>query len=461
MEYRYDAIENMPPPLRKVPDYEALADKFSAYVFDPKSGIEHKDEAGNAFFAAFSEGKSREMVTWGLIAVGEALRPTGKWGDKGKTFDVFYNPNTRVYTNTPGGIRTEYWYMLYVHTLAGAIYRTHFADCGRYKERMLTVAHSIREMARGINYDFNDQGFNFELNKPWTNKDIYRQPDSIGGYAYNMLFAGIHGKDDSLIKEAVDALNRYAAFTENPWYEIPNGSTAVLAAAWLKKQGYNVDLKKILGFVFDPEKGPLQVGNWNGEPVDGLMMGWRGNDRASAASSAYSMETLMPLPVLLPAVRYAPEIAKSVAWYALQAAANFDLFNARGLRGPIPETRPDLSAAIPYERLVRERDGRSPLACGDFEGHRSVYGGGYIPWIAAIMRPTGVEHMPAWDISLTDWLTESSNPEFLLYNRSNEEKTAKFTPAAVWKEKRPDITGEEICVTVPAGEVKMIKLYEW
>ncbi|MCL2360265.1 MAG: hypothetical protein FWC73_00445 [Defluviitaleaceae bacterium] len=450
--YTYKSIKKMPLPTRQVPDYEALTEDFNTHVYNQANGIRYIDTDGNTYFTAYSEGKGNEMVTWGILAVSQEE----PWPGMAKTFENYFHPKHKIYMNTPGSTKTEYWYLLYVNTLAGVVYRCVFPDCKNAYTRMLESAESLQRMAVCIGYDFNDQGYDFTLGKAWTNKDIYRQPDTIGGYAYNMLFAGLHGKRDDFIAEAVKGIKLYESFENNPWYEIPNGGTAVLAAAWLKSKGHDINLEKILGYVLDTEEGPLQTGHWNGESVDGLMMGWRGDDRAYAIASAYSMETLMPLPFLLPAVKYVPEMAKSITKYALNAVANFDLFYGRGLY----ETRPDLSSAVPYEKLERERDGHSPAACGDFMGHRSVYGGGYLSWTNAIMRPTGCEHMPAWDISITDWLdTEAQAPTFLLYNHENVTRTGSFTPSPWWYKKRPDLTpGEEIEVSVSPNSMKIITL---
>jgi len=437
----YETIKSMPLPLRPLPDYATLAEKFCTHIHDSDSGIMFEDESGDAYFTSASEGKGNELVTWGVVVVGEMLRCSKKRREYTKAFERYFNPDTKVYMNNTGQTKIEHWYFMYVNILAGTVYKTYFKHNKQAHMRMIESAASIREMAKNINYDFNDQGYDFAKKRAWTNKDIYRQPDSIGGFAYNMLFAGIHGGDNALITEAVNAIKLYERFTDNPWYEIPNGSSAFLAAAWLKSKGYEVNLKKILGFIFDTNQGPLQTGMWNGEPVDGLMMGWRGDDREYAASSAYSMETLMPLPFMLPAVKYAPETAESIARYALHAVSNFDLFFAKGLNKNIYETRPDLSNAIPYEKIEKERDGHSPAACGDFLGHRSVYGGAYMAWIAALMRPTEKMNIPAWDLTVTDWLDASESPEpvFLLYNNEHNEADVSFAPGDIWKEKRSDL----------------------
>lgn len=329
------------------------------------------------------------------------------------------------------------------------------------------------KLAGQLKYDFNGQGYDFAKGAAFTRRDEYRQPDSIAGFAYNMLFAALHAERPAYFEECEKALRVYSGFEHNPWYEIPNGSAGLMAACWLNAHGSSYDVRKLAGWVFDHDSGPLQTGRWGGEEINGLMMGWRGLTRADAVSSAYSMETLMPLQFLLPAVKYCPALAEPVAKYTLNVLSCFQLFFASG-KNPIYETKPELSSAVPYEKLERERDGHTPAACGDFWEHRSIYGAGYLFWMEALARRTSDPYIFALDLSLSDWLAESSYPVFLLRNPHSEERTVSFTPAGIWRKKYPglfpdnavvwDIAGHvslpqgggEIHVSVGAGETKMI-----
>ena len=227
--------------------------------------------------------------------------------------------------------------------------------------------------------------------------------------------------------------------------------------------------------MFDHETGPLQTGQWGGEEIDGLMMGWRGDTREKAVTSCYSMESFMPLQFILPAVRYCPALADAAGKYVRCLLSNFRLFYGAGSR-PIYETRPDLDPSVPYEKLERERDGRSPAACGDFYGHRSIYGSGYLMWLEAMARPAGDVY--ALDLSVTDWLAAEPLPVFLIRNPSGRPAKAEFTPAEIWKQLRPDLYSagkpdavmlcrgsnktapvrEKVMLEVPAGEWRMIAL---
>ena len=436
--FHFPETDRMPErPALPVPDYHALNEAFHRALLDPKNQVLRRAENGHPIFGAYIGSTSNEMVTWGILAVGEFLSGRDP-GWISPTYPDFFSQRFGLYLNNPGARRTEHWYLFYVNTLAGAVQRTLFPGDAAARARMGRSADAMLNMARTLDYDFNQQGFSFDLNQPFTHKDIYRQPDSIAGFGYNMLFAALRADRPAYLAESAAALQRYLAFPENPWYEIPNGSAGLMAAAWLNAHGHPMDVRRAAAWVFDHEKGPLQTGQWGGEEIDGLMMGWRGDTRQLAMSTAYSMETLMPLQFLLPAVRWAPELAQAVARHVRCVLSNFQLFYARGVR-PLYETRPDLDPSIPYERLSRERDGHSPAACGDFAGHRSVYGAGYLDWLEAMARPTENPDIFALDLSLTDWLAEEKYPVFLLRNPLPDPAEVSFTPAPVWEKLRPEL----------------------
>ena len=100
--------------------------------------------------------------------------------------------------------------------------------------------------------------------------------------------------------------------------------------------------------------------------MTGLMMGWRGETRELAMSSAYSMETLMPVQFLLPTVRYCPALAEAAAKFVRCVLSNFQLFYADGSK-PLFETQPDLTHDIPYEKLVSEMNGHTPACLRRFQ----------------------------------------------------------------------------------------------
>lgn len=436
--YHFPDTDQMPErPALPVPDYAALAQAFHAAMLEPKNKVLRHRANGHPRFGAYLLSDSDELVTWGILAIGEWISGRDPaW--IAVSYPDFFVPETGLYMNFPGGMVSEFWYLFYVNTLAGAVLSALYPHDAQARTRMGAAADGMALLAEKMYYDFNQQGYRFDQDAPFTDKPIFRQPDSIAGYAYNMLFAARRADRPQYLARSVEALERYQAFEENPWYEIPNGSAGLLAACWLNAHGHALNVQKIAGWVFDHAQGPLQTGTWGGEQVDGLMMGWRNKTRAAALGEAYSMETLMPLQFLLPAMRYCPQLADAVGKWVRCVLSNFQLFYARGTQ-PLHETRPELDARIPYEKLEKRRGPHSPVACGDFHGERSVYGAGYLDWLAALARPTNDPDLFALDLSLTDWLAEERYPVFLLRNPAAEARTVRFTPAPVWQKLRPEL----------------------
>lgn len=439
---KYDTfkdLENMKIlPELQIPDYSELNRKFIEVVNDPAYKIRRENpENGHPVFGAYTESNSNELVTWGILAIGQWLMNKETDWIAPAYFD-FFSKEHQIFLNVPKGSGSEYWYLFYVNLLAGAIKKTLYADDERAAECMKRSVASMRKMAESVNYDFNDQGYRFNEGKPFTNKDIYRQPDSVAGYAYQLLYAAkVLGEEDCL-KESLTMIQKYEAFAENPWYEIPNGSAGLYTAAWLDAHGYKNDVKKAAGWVFDHDAGPMQKGFWGEECVNGLMMGWRGDTRKDALDSAYSMETLMPLQFLLPTVKYYPKLAEAVSNWTRHVLSSFQLFYGEG-RTKLEETKPGEYTAIPYERLQRLEGRENPTACGDFAGHRSVYGAGYLMWLETLVRRTDDEWILALDLSITDWLSDKVCPVYLLQNPYDKEMTVSFSVADIWKKKRPDL----------------------
>jgi hypothetical protein len=196
----------------------------------------------------------------------------------------------------------------------------------------------------------------------------------------------------------------------------------VLAAARLEAMGYPSNARKALGFVLDAKVGLMASGRWGGHEVNGLMAGFC----TEPAGQTYSMESMVTLPYLLPAVRFRPELAVEVARLALNVAANMRLFYPEYLPRE-NQSRPDLPAMFPYERLSREEKDHSPYATGDFAGHRSIYGGAYAMWLDKMIEPQGDPWLLRWDLGKTDFMEPDLPPAYLYYNPWPEEKRVTVT----------------------------------
>jgi hypothetical protein len=411
-------------PEQKPLDFRALADAFDTYVMDPAHGVNRRGKDGRQFFASALESQEDGGLTaYGPMAMGMELRGKGL-GELAASLKGYYAEPYGLFMDGPGASLCEYWYLMNVSALAFGLIQMRFSKDAEWLARVERSAAGLRDMARKIKYNFNDQGYDFAKGATFTNKDIFRQPDAVGGYSYVMLLAWKLTRKDFCLAEAKTGMDRYMAFAKNPWYEVPSGAMAVMAAAQLESMGYPGNVRKALGFVFDSKTGPMATGKWGGRDVNGLMAGW-GNEPSGLV---YSMESMVTLPYLLPAVRFSPDLAVEVARYALNTAANLRWFYPEYLPHE-NQSRPDLPSMIPYERLSRETKGKSPYAEGDFAGHRSVYGGAYMLWLDKMAEPQGDPWMLRWDLNLTNFLDRGLPPAFLYYNQWPEEKRVTLRTA--------------------------------
>lgn len=398
------------------------ADSFDAYVMNPANKVLRSRSDGTSYVASALEGTGDGgLTTFAPIVLGKILR-----GDPVdhllSSMSAYFNDAFGLFLDGANAEFCEYWYLMNVNALAWGIVKARLSHDLTWIGRVRSSADRLIALAQQIRYNFNDQGYRFNTGVPFTDKDIYRQPDTIGGYAYLMLFAHEMFGDAKYLNEARHALNLYQSFPQNPWYEIPSGALATLAAARLSMLDRGVDFGKVLGSALSTDGRPMQTGEWGDLEVNGLMAGFS----TEPAGEAYSMESLMPMLYLLPALRYRPEYATDVARYLLNAAANLQLFYA----DRIPrenQSRPELTSAVPYERLTKAVDGHSPYASGDYGSHRSIYGGAYALAWGELVKPTYDPYILAMDLSRTDFLCANAYPTYLYYNPYGHPKQVQIT----------------------------------
>jgi len=398
-------------------DFHALANAFDAWVMDPAHGLSSVSKDGRQVFPSALEGEQDGgLTTYAPMALGKELRGDGLAGLAASLKGYISEPYG-LFLDGAGATLCEYWYLMNVTGMAYALIRLRFGQDAEWLARVEKSATRLRDMAQQIHYDFNSQGYDFAKTSAFTNQDIYRQPDAVGGYSYVMLMAWKLTGKEIFLAEAKIGIERYLDFAANPWYEVPSGAMAVMAAARLEAMGYPTNARKALGFVFDAKRGLMAAGQWGGRDVNGLMGGFR----TEPAGQAYSMESMVTLPYLLPAVRFRPELAGEVSRYALNVAANMRWFYPEYLPRE-NQSRPDLPPMFPYERLSREEKGHSPYATGDFAGHRSIYGGAYVMWLDKMIQAQGDPWLLRWDLGATNFIDRDLPPAFLYYNPWPEEK---------------------------------------
>lgn len=431
-------------------NFRALADAFGTYVMDPAHGLNRRAKDGRQVFPSALEGEDDGgLTTYGPMAMGMELRGQGLQ-ELSASLKGYFSEPYGLFLDGAGATLCEYWYLVNVTAVAYGLIRLRFNQDAEWLARVEKSATRLQQMAQQIHYDFNSQGYDFAKGAPFTNHDIYRQPDAVGGYSYVMLLAWKLTGKSIFLAEAKKGIDHYLEFAANPWYEIPSGSLATLAAAELQAMGYKADAKKALNFVLDSKVGLMATGHWGACSVDGLMAGFR----TEPSGQAYSMESMVTLPYLMPAVRSCPELAGDIARYALNVTSNLRWFYPEYLPRE-NQSRPDLPPMFPYERLSREEKGHSPYATGDFAGHRSIYGGAYVMWLDAMMQPQGDPWLLRWDLTRTNFLNRDLPPTFLYYNPWPEEKQIAIE-AAHRKGKIVDLAqGRPVKLRADKGELTL------
>ncbi|WML49128.1 hypothetical protein RCG23_03250 [Neobacillus sp. PS3-34] len=394
------------------------------------------------------------MITFGGIILGKILRGESV-ADFLPTLGTYFSAENSIFINHPGNRREEYWYLMLVNCYAFEIIRKSQPSSPEYTNMIKQSLDTLLGIAKTNNYDFNDQGFDFSAGTPFTNKDSYRQPDTIGAYSYLMLVGFEQSGDLKYLNEAVKAMGFYQSFQTNPWYEIPSGAMACQAAVKLNSMGFSFELNKIIGFTFDSKKGPMHTGKWGDAEVNGLMRGWRGYSREEASQTAYSLESLILLPFLLPIASYvSKEKAKLIAKYALHTAAN-----ARAFFGDL--LSPEAQSLRNCRRMSRMKPcpvtkGQKPYAFGDFHTHKSVYGGSLALWWAALVEPTEHPYILKLNLSKTDFLNPGKPAFYLFYNPLAEAKEVTMNQNnRLYDVYKSEYVSSGIIV-IPAGDVKVI-----
>jgi len=391
--------------------WRSIADTFDSYIMQSSNHVLIHRPDGSPCFVSALEGKTDGgLTTFGPILLGKIIR-NDDVSELIPSFAGYFNEEAGIFLDGVDADLCEYWYLMNINALAAGIIRSKLSGDPKWVGRVRSSCERLIALAQQIKYDFNDQGYNFKEHRPFTKQDIYRQPDAIAGYSYLMLFAHEFLGDEKFADEARTAIARYQSFQHNPWYEIPSGAMGSLAAARLSTLDPSVDLHKVLGFVLDPQLGLMHTGTWGGKEVNGLMSGFS----TEPPDQVYSMESMVVLPYVLPVLRYRPEYANDIGKYALNALSNMRWFYSNYLPADLQD-RPELSSAFPYERLSKSEKGHSPYATGDYDSHRSVYGGAYALWLGEIVMPTTDKYILQIDISKTDFLAGKRFPTHLYYN---------------------------------------------
>jgi len=242
-------------------------------------------------------------------------------------------------------------------------------------------------------------------------------------------------------------------------------------------EGTNYPLQKLLDWCFN--KGDLRgwgsiVGTWGGYDVSGLI----GEANDNGDDYAFVMNGFQQAAALASLAKYDKRYAKAIAKWILNITNASRLFYWNAL----PENQQDSyawasandpSACIPHESMKQVSNGKTPFATGDAIGggwaatNLSLYSGSSVGYLAAVAQKTNVPEILQIDLNKTDFYGDNALPSYLYFNPTATSKQVDVTlPSgtfgiydAITETILFTAASGSIQLTIPAGEVRMIRIY--
>lgn len=357
-------------------------------------------------------------------------------------WDIVLDYTTPGVAGAGGGYGRSFWYDLYPNILfyCLASYRPHESDFDRIVHRS---AEQWRDAARVLDGRYDYSSFDFGRMAPVDN-GRWREPDAGAGIAWITYMAYTRFGDDSFLETAMETLSHLQRRERSPFYEVllPYG---VLAAARINaERGTSYDVHTMLDWCFTGESEcrpgwGVIADRWGACDMHGL----QGSVKDSRGY-AFAMNTFDMVAALLPLPRYAPQYARCIAKWCLNAVNASRFFYPEELPGENQTCREFadiVENAIGYEgirrydmELLRSRNDeearrRTPFAQGDSHrwgtgtgiafpriSHLSLYGSSHVGMMGALVSPTDVEGILQIDCLASDYFHGPAYPSYLAYN---------------------------------------------
>ncbi|NVO09935.1 MAG: T9SS type A sorting domain-containing protein [Bacteroidales bacterium] len=303
------------------------------------------------------------------------------------------------------------------------------------------------------------------------------EPESAGSIAWLLYNAYLETGDRKYFEGAQQSMDFLTGLASNPSYELQLSYGTLAAARMNAVEGTNYPLQKLLDWCFN--RGNLRgwgsiVGTWGGYDVSGLIgeANDAGNDYAFAMNGFQQAAALTPLP------KYDKRYSRAIAKWLLNVTNASRLFYSNAL----PQTQQDPyswasandpTACIPYESMKQVLLGKSPYATGDAIGggwaatNLSLYSGSSVGYLAAATKPTNIPEILQIDLNKTDFYGDNSLVSYLYFNPTAVAKQVNVSlPSgtfgvydAITETILFSSASSSIQLTIPAGEVRLIRLY--
>jgi len=317
----------------------------------------------------------------------------------------------------------------------------------------------------------------FDLSTGLPNATSVPEPESAGSISWLLYNAYLETGNRKYFEGAQLAMDFLAGFGSNPSYELQLSYGTIAAARMNALEGTNYPLQKLLDWSFD--RGNLRgwgsiVGTWGGYDVSGLI----GEANDNGDDYAFIMNGFQQAAALAPLPKYDKRYARAIAKWILNVTNASRLFYWNAL----PETQQDSyawasandpTACIPHESMKEVWQGKTPFATGDAIGggwaatNLSLYSGSSVGYLAAVAQTTNIPEILQIDLNKTDFYGDNSLVSYLYYNPTQAVKQVNVNlPSGTFGVYEaitettlfPNASGS-IEITIPAGEVRLIRLF--
>ncbi|MDR0472464.1 MAG: hypothetical protein LBH43_02165 [Treponema sp.] len=290
---------------------------------------------------------------------------------------------------------------------------------------------------------FTVRNFNFLNNTPALKEPDrnWSEPDSAAGMAV-LFYTGYKlSGEQKYLDAAKHLLDWLAAIEGGPLYEVLHFFTPAMMALFNDFHNGSYDITRVLNQNFDgysiARNGwGAMAGSWGSIPVNGLFGSV--NDRGGYA---FSMNTFAAAGAIAPLARYDARYARSIGKWLLHLHSNARYFfseesnqsNQSYYNSNVSgQLDPRIVAAIPYEGIIKEHNGKLPWFGGDptINGWAatdfSLYSGSQTGILGALYSQTNVEGILKINVSVTQIVPVNEWPGFLLYNPHNSQKLVNY-----------------------------------
>jgi len=503
---RIDLMPSLPAPLQ-IRDWSTVAYNYDTYVFDlAKTGqylplvslgtqgqFNYADNTPlflDSYVGSVDHSNQAEAINVIPAIVGASLVGIDKSNQNGvnwvaKVKDFFNLKNGQnVYLNSYSTVSgDDWWYDVMPNVYFYQLRSLYPNAAPEFNSQFTTIADRwlgcVTQLggsttpwaAPNMNY----RAFNLATGLP-LNTSV-PEPESAGSISWLLYNAYLQTGNRKYFDGAQEAMDFLTTFGSNPAYELQLSYGTVTAARMNAVEGTNYPMQELLDWCFN--RGDLRgwgaiVGTWGGYDVSGLIgeANDAGNDYAFVMNGFQQAAALAPLP------KYDKRYARAIAKWLLNVTNASRLFYWNALPQDNQDSYTwastnDPTACIPHESMKQVLSGKTPFATGDAIGggwaatNLSLYSGSSVGYLASVVKTTNIPQILQIDLNKTDFYGENNLVSYLYFNPTTSDQQVDVTlPAgtfgvydAITETILSSSATGSIQVTIPAGEVRLIRLF--